>query len=98
MTLMLQEAHHELVRRILDAELPGAQVVVFGSRATGKARPFSDLDLLVQRPARLTLDQLARLRDAFEASTLPFRVDVVEADALAPSYAERVAGQCIPLA
>lgn len=85
------------VRRILDACLPGAQVQVFGSRATGRSRPFSDLDLLVLEPSRLSLAQRADLRDAFEASRLPFRVDVVEAAGLAPGMAQRVAAECRPL-
>ncbi|MCX8097526.1 MAG: nucleotidyltransferase domain-containing protein, partial [Casimicrobiaceae bacterium] len=42
------------VRAILAAHLPpGARVAVFGSRASGRARPFSDLDLLIEEPAQL---------------------------------------------
>jgi predicted nucleotidyltransferase len=39
------------VRDIIDAVIPGAAVSVFGSRSTGRARPYSDLDLLFTRPA-----------------------------------------------
>jgi uncharacterized protein len=98
MSLLLDDSHRALVRRILDAELPDAEVFVFGSRATGQARPFSDLDLLVQRPVHLSLDQQARLRDAFETSVLPFRVDIVERSGLAPAFAERVERERQPLA
>ena len=42
-----------LVRQVLDTVLPGARVAVFGSRATGLARPNSDLDLLLIDPPRL---------------------------------------------
>ena len=41
-----------LVRDIVDAVVLGAEVRIFGSRSTGRARPFSDLDLLFTRPAR----------------------------------------------
>ncbi len=84
----------QTVRAIVDRVIPGAHVCVFGSRATGRARPFSDLDLLVTLPASLIWSERADLRDAFEASDLPFRVDVVEASALPPGMAERVAGEC----
>lgn len=87
-----------LIRRLLDAVIPGAKVAVFGSRATGRARPHSDLDLLVIGPPRLTWLQLADLRDAFDASPLPFRVDIVEAGGLAPGMAARVAAEQRPLA
>ena len=86
-----------MVRGIVDHVLPGAQVNVFRSRATGRARPFSDLDLLLVQPARLSWDQRADLRDLFEASDLPFRVDVVEAEALPEGMAERVASESVAL-
>lgn len=41
------------VREIVNAAVPKAQVFLFGSRASAKARPFSDLDLLFVRPGRL---------------------------------------------
>ena len=66
----------EILRRVV----PAATVHIFGSRATRRARPFSDLDLLVVDPPRLGWDTLAELRDRFEASKLPFRVDLVELD------------------
>ena len=85
------------VRQVLLRVVPGAHVMVFGSRSTGKARPVSDLDLRVLQPVSLTRAQRADLRDAFEASSLPFTVDVVEAAGLAPGMAERVAAQMRPL-
>ena len=93
----LSLAQCQLVRRLLDAVLPGATVKVFGSRATGQARPYSDLDLLLLNPARLTWQQRADLRDAFEASDLPFRVDLVDAAGLAPGMAQRVLAEALAL-
>ena len=63
---------------------------VFGSRATGRARPYSDLDILIPSPVPLDWRARADLQDAFEASNLPFRVDVVEEARLAPTLAPRV--------
>ncbi|CAN5245388.1 nucleotidyltransferase family protein [soil metagenome] len=94
---MLTPAEVRTVRGIVESVLPGSRVRVFGSRATGRARPFSALDLLVVEPARLSWLQRADLRDAFEASDLPFRVDVVEAGGLAAGMAERVANESLPL-
>lgn len=85
------------VRQTLDTVLPGAEVWVFGSRAAGRSRPFSDLDLLLTWPKRLSWAQRAALRDAFDESELPFRVDVVEADALSPTIAQRVDSEKVPL-
>jgi predicted nucleotidyltransferase len=85
------------VRHILDRLLPANEVWVFGSRATGRARPHSDLDLLIAQPAALSWAQRADLRDAFEASTLPYRVDVVPLADLEPGFAARVFAERQPL-
>lgn len=88
--IALSEDQARIVRGIVRAVLPDARVLVFGSRATGRARPFSDLDLLFERPDRLEPGQRAALQDLFEASTLPFRVDLVDAAGLAAGMRERV--------
>ena len=65
--------------------LPGAQVLLFGSRARGKhVKRFSDLDLAVKSCERLTLSQLADLSEAFSESDLPFKVDVVDCRSVGP--------------
>ncbi len=77
-TPLLSLEHLATVRTVLNALLPGADVRIFGSRASGAARPFSDIDLLVVKPSELTWLQRADLKDAFEASDLPFCVDILE--------------------
>jgi uncharacterized protein len=75
----LAGGHRRLVRSILAAHLPQGSVAwVFGSRATGRARPLSDLDLAIDAGRRLTLDEIAELAEAFTESNLPYRVDVVD--------------------
>ena len=83
------------VWQIIEQVTPGAKVWIFGSRAIGKARPFSDLDLLFNEPSTLTWAQRAALRDGFEASCLPFRVDVVESAGLSGSVAERIQAEWV---
>jgi predicted nucleotidyltransferase len=75
----LSADHRRLVLDILRANLPGgAKAWVFGSRATGRARRYSDLDLAIDAGRRLTLDETARLSEAFSESDLPYRVDLVD--------------------
>ena len=68
----------EIVRSILQTHVPQYEVWVFGSRAKGTAKPYSDLDLAVITSQPLTLDVSAALSDAFAESDLPWRVDVVD--------------------
>jgi predicted nucleotidyltransferase len=51
---------------------------VFGSRATGRARRYSDLDLAIDAGRPLTLDEIAGLTEAFSDSDLPYKVDIVD--------------------
>ena len=66
------------VRAILQAELPQCEVWAFGSRAKWTAKDSADLDLAIIAPKRLSLAKLGKLREAFESSYLPVKVDVVD--------------------
>ena len=72
-------AHRRLVLDILRAHLPQhTKAWVFGSRATGRARRYSDVDLAIDAGRRLTLDEIAALAEAFSDSDLPYQVDLVD--------------------
>jgi len=79
-------------RVIVSRELAGlpVRVYVFGSRADGTAGPASDLDLGVLPLGPIPFDALARLRDAFEESTIPWEVDVVDLSRVEPSFRDKV--------
>jgi predicted nucleotidyltransferase len=89
--------HRRLVLDILRAHLPrGGKAWVFGSRATGRARHYSDLDLAIDAGRPLTLDEVAALAEAFRDSDLPYKVDLVDWRAIDERWrriitAERVA-------
>jgi len=71
--------HRRLVLNIIRTNLPqGTKAWVFGSRATGRARRYSDLDLALDAGRQMTLDEIARLTEAFSDSDLPHRVDLVD--------------------
>ena len=66
----------------------GAKVWVFGSRARGDHRPFSDLDILFELPTQAYLPTgfLSELKEIMEESRFPYKVDLVNVDELAESY------------
>ena len=79
---------------ILAAHLPqGSTVWEFGSRATGRARPLSDLDLAIDAGLRLTLDEIAELVEAFTESDLPYRVDVVDWRGIDERFRQTIAAE-----
>ena len=50
----------------------------FGSRATWTAKDYSDLDLAIVGVSALDCRTLGQLKEAFEQSDLPMRVDVLD--------------------
>ncbi len=76
----------ELIRAILARYVPHAEVRAFGSRADGTARRHSDLDIAIVGDTKIDFSTLNRLREAFEDSELPFRVDVLDWHAIAEDF------------
>ena len=83
-----------LVRSILARHVPECQVLAFGSRVAGTAKKHSDLDLAVMTRAPLTVRRMARLREAFSESRLPFKVDVVDWSEASKSFRAVIRGRC----
>lgn len=82
---------------ILQAHLPGRRIWAFGSRATGRyLKRFSDLDLAVEGPP-ITLRDSAMLDHALDESRLPFKVDVLFLEALAPEFRSQIDRDLVPL-
>ena len=75
--LELKQAEIAIVRDLLKRRLPGHEVRAFGSRTTGRAKRYSDLDLVVMTDTVLPERELSELRADLEESDLPFRVDIV---------------------
>ena len=77
-TLTLERADYDTVREILHRRIPDRTVWAFGSRANGKARKFSDLDLVVVGSEPVPNDIYDQLVEDFDDSDLPIRVDLLD--------------------
>lgn len=86
--------HLRTVRHILARIVPGCEARVFGSRVSGTAKASSDLDLAVVCEGRMDFDTLRLLREAFEESDLPFRVDVLDWHAISDSFRRVIEAGC----
>ena len=68
-------AQKKIVLDLLKKHIPNIEVWAYGSRVTGTTKPCSDLDIVA-----LTADghreNISNLKEAFEESDLPFRVDL----------------------
>ena len=76
--LNILPSHWAMVRAILTTHVPSHEVWAFGSRVTGSAKEFSDLDLVVIGEKPLSIAVHANLVDDFSESDLPYKVDVID--------------------
>ena len=89
----MSAAQMDEVQRILREHVPECEVRAFGSRVTGRVKPWSDLDLAVIPEQPLGFRRLGLLVEAFQESTLPFRVDVLDWHETSPSFQAIIAEQ-----
>ena len=89
--------HLARLREILAACVPAAAVHLFGSRTTGAARPYSDLDLAIDAGGPIELSILGALEEALQASDLPFRVEVVDWHRISEPFREVIRSAAVPL-
>ncbi len=95
--MQLEPEQQKIVQQILDEEIPGSHVRIFGSRAQGTKKRFADLDLLIQATRPLSIRTVRRLRDRFSDSSLPFRVDIVDAKTVSPDFLKRIESEAIEI-
>lgn len=77
--------------RILHTALPEFEVRAFGSRVTGHAKAYSDLDLAIMTHTPLSLERLAMIVSAFEESDLSIRMDIVDWAAISTGFRKIIA-------
>ena len=80
----------EILFPLLEKYLPYTTVWAYGSRATGYAQPWSDLDLVVFSNAEQK-HRISMLKEALEESNLSFRVDLLEWDSLPDNFKTNIA-------
>ncbi len=90
----LTQEEFAIVKRIAIDPLKekGCAVWIFGSRARGDHRKFSDIDLLYSTPKSTGLPSgmIFSIKDQLEESRLSYKVDLVNSEDLASSYKENV--------
>jgi len=77
-SLILEQSDHDTVLGILRRRILGSPVGVFGSRTNGRARKYSDLDLVVVDSEPIPNGIYNQLVEDFDESELPIRVDLLD--------------------
>ena len=81
---------------LLERHLPNTEAWVYGSRVKWTSRPQSDLDLVVFAAPEQER-RVSDLREAFEESNLPFRVDLFVWDSVPEQFHKQIEAEHVVL-
>lgn len=76
--IKLSENELRTVKNILKNYASNYEVLVFGSRVAGNTHEYSDIDIALRGTDKIDLLVLAAIKDEFQNSDLPFRVDIID--------------------
>lgn len=84
-----------ILMTLLARYLPNYAVWAFGSRVTGKARRFSDLDLVLKPKAEVAipLEQLSELQEVLACSDISIIIDMHDWYAMPEHFRQTIADQ-----
>lgn len=74
-----------------------ATIYLFGSRVNNTAKKYSDLDIALDNGTKITLEQLANIKDNFDTSDLPYPIDIVDLNNIDDNFKKVVLSNCIAL-
>jgi uncharacterized protein len=98
MTFAVEVRHLELIKKIFKQIVPDAILYVFGSRAKNCAKPYSDLDLAIDlNGQKIDLSTLAKLKSAFEETTIPYKIDVVDLNSISDEFKNNIKDDLVKL-
>jgi uncharacterized protein len=83
----------KIIKNILQKYVPDCEVRAFGSRVKGTARKHSDLDLALVDKDVIPRKILFALKEEFENSDLPFRVDLTDWHRISNEFQEIILKQ-----
>ena len=84
--LNIDEKYLKIIKDILKKYVPENEVRVFGSRLTDKAKSYSDIDIAIVGKSKIDRQTMIRLKEEFENSDIPFRVDVLDWHRISDSF------------
>lgn len=83
----LEDRHLDFIKETLKKYIPNsdAKFYIFGSRARGKYREYSDIDIAIDS-FDLTPTIKSKLELEFENSTFPYEVDIVDLNTIKENF------------
>jgi uncharacterized protein len=88
--MAVKESHKQELLHIIHTYLPTCKVWLFGSRATGKHRRGSDIDLALDAGRKIPWETITRILVNIDETTIPMKVDLVDLHNVTDDFKEQV--------
>lgn len=93
----ITEDERRIVVDVLARWVPGVDVRAFGSRVCGRAKRWSDLDVVLMSEVPIAPETMMRIKLDLSESNLPWRVDVLVWAQMDESFRQIIAGDLVPI-
>jgi uncharacterized protein len=74
----LLEIYKKQLLNIIEKNIPGCKVILFGSRATGTQKEGSDIDICLDAGFPVPFDSILDMYVDLDETTIPVKVDLVD--------------------
>ena len=96
----LEQRHLDFIKEVLQKNISdnNAKFYIFGSRAKGTYKDYSDIDIAVKlADQKLSADILGKLLLEFSDSTLPYEVDVIDLNSIDEKFKKLIADSLVEI-
>lgn len=76
----------EFISKTIKKHISDCEIRVFGSRIKGKARRYSDIDIAIITNGKIEWSILGKIGDEFAESEIPYRIDIIDWNAIDESF------------
>jgi len=88
--IKVSEKELQIIAGIFYKFVPDCEVRIFGSRYNGNVKEYSDLDCAIIGKNKIDWKIIADMKSAFEESDLPYRVDLLDWNAISPEFRKTI--------
>lgn len=88
MQVDIEKKYLDQVKSIINSVLQNdtLKIYVFGSRATGKAKKYSDLDIALKSNTKIDSEKMSKLAIELENTTIPYEIDIIDLNNITDSF------------
>lgn len=92
----LGEKYILFIKGVILKYLPECRIFIFGSRATGRAKKYSDVDIAIK--SEQITDKIKSLIEMdLENSTIPYEVDIVDLNSISEQFKKQIIDDLIEI-